>query len=192
MRRAVLNGNARHSLLNTEMIDENESSEFASLVDKCYTEFNRINTEHFHGKLCPPQIEFSKRKTYGGYYQKRLHRIVLSWQAYREHGWTETLNTLTHEIAHIVYQDHSPNFWALAVKLGVVKKYAANPLQKRPRRQTIYTYSCPACGKRYPRRRKMQRAASCASCCSTYNPKYKLVLVEKHVHEPTVETEKQT
>ena len=150
-----------------------------TLLAALHDEFERLNTVHFAGRLKCPRIEVSRRKTFGGYYQKHTHRIVLSWQAYREHGIDETLNTFRHEVAHIVHQGHDKAFWELAHRLGVVKKYAASPI--KPRRRRVYVYACPACGAQLQRYRRF-RAASCARCDPKYNPRFRLKLV--HVSEP--------
>ncbi len=139
-------------------------------------EFDRLNALHFGGSLARPDIVLSRRKTYGGYYQPGRHRIVLSLQAFYEHGWGETLNTFRHETAHIVHPDHSPAFWALAFRLGAMQRYASAPLAARPRPAPRYTYACPSCGRRILRHRRL-RAASCAACDKRYNPLYALHLV---------------
>lgn len=136
-------------------------------------EFHRLNTAHFEGRLTLPEIVLSTRKTFGGYYQPSRHRIVLSWQAYTEHGLPETLNTFRHEVAHIVHPNHSAAFWEVALALGATQRYASPPRVVRARR---YVYACPACGRRIERRRRL-RAASCAACDPAYNPKNALQLV---------------
>ncbi len=136
-------------------------------------EFHRLNALHFDSRLVMPEIVLSTRKTFGGYYQPARHRIVLSWQAYCEHGLPETLNTFRHEVAHIVHPNHSPDFWRVALMLGAVQRYASPPLKIPLRR---YVYACPACGRQITRRRRL-RLASCASCDRAYNPCYVLQLV---------------
>ena len=136
-------------------------------------EFHRLNAAHFESRLTLPEIVLSPRKTFGGYYQPSRHRIVLSWQAYTEHGLPETLNTFRHEVAHIVHPNHSAAFWCVAHALGATQKYASPPRAVRTRR---YVYACPACGKRIERRRRL-RLASCASCDWAYNPKFALQFV---------------
>lgn len=150
-----------------------------SLLALLQHEFDLLNAEYFQGSLKPPKIEISRRKTFGGYYQKQSHRIVLSWQAYLEHGIDETMNTFRHEVAHIVHIRHDKAFWDLAYRIGVIKKYAANPLQ--PRRRRMYVYACPSCGTQM-RRYRRYRNASCAQCDRRYNPKFRLKLI--HVTDP--------
>lgn len=152
---------------NRKMTPEQES--VRAVLDE---EFVRLNTAHFAGRLLPPEIVLSPRKTYGGYCQPSRRRIVLSWQAYREHGLPETLNTFRHEVAHLVHPNHSAEFWQVAALLGATQRYAKPPL-KAPRR---YLYACPVCLRRIERRRRL-RAASCAACDRTYNPRYALQLV---------------
>jgi len=149
--------------------------EQAELLALLHQEFARLNSAHFAGRLKTPEIVISTRKTYGGYYQPRRHKIVVSWQAFCEHGLPETLNTFRHEVAHIVHPNHSAAFWAVAQALGANQRYASAPLRV-PRRR--YVYACPACGRRIERRRRM-RPSSCASCDRTYNPRFLLVLVSE-------------
>jgi predicted SprT family Zn-dependent metalloprotease len=135
-------------------------------------EFHRLNAAHFDCRLAMPEIVLSTRKTFGGYYQPGRHRIVLSWQAYCEHGLPETLNTFRHEVAHIIHPNHSAAFWSVALKLGATQRHASPPLQTPSRR---YVYACPACGRQIVRRRRL-RSSSCASCDRVYNPRYALQL----------------
>lgn len=149
-----------------------------ALMSALHAEFARLNAAHFDGRLICPEIVLSGRKTYGGYYQPRMHRIVLSLQAYDEHGWDETLNTFRHEIAHIVHPNHSASFWALAIRLGATQRYASAPLAPKTPRTPKYVYACPACGRRIQRHRRL-RTASCAACDKHYNPLYSLRLVSE-------------
>jgi predicted SprT family Zn-dependent metalloprotease len=160
------------------MPDKPTKAAMADALDALNREFDRLNALHFGGALPRPRIEFSLRKSYGGYYQKRLHRIVLSWQAFTEHGWEETINTFRHEVAHIVHSNHEAPFWKLAFELGVIRKYARDPL--RPRHRRVLVYECPNCRKRIHRKRTIGNS-SCAACDKRYNPQFKLILVETNV-----------
>lgn len=146
-----------------------------SLVSELEAEFARLNTAHFAGRLRVPEIVVSRRKTYGGYYQPARHRIVVSYQAFREHGQPEMLNTFRHEVAHIVHPNHSRAFWALALELGAAQRHASAPLARPPVR---FLYGCPACGRQMARRSRLRRASSCGACDKKYNPQYQLQLIK--------------
>ena len=158
-------------------------SEQDALREVLLLEFVRLNAAHFQGGLKMPVIVVSMRKTYGGYYQPRLHRIVVSWQAHREHGLEETLNTFRHEVAHIVHPHHRADFWALAYALGVTRRYASTPLVKLPVRLPKYHYVCPACSKQILRHRRL-KLSSCASCDPRFNPKFVLQLIPRETPGP--------
>lgn len=157
----------------SDLTPENLNAEQIALWELLKTEFKRLNETHFAGQLKVPEIVVSTRKTYGGYYQPSRHRIVISWQAYREHGLEEALNTFRHEVAHILHPNHSIDFWALAHALGVTQKYASTPKVRVPRR---YIYACPVCERRVERSRRI-KTASCAVCDKRYNPRFALRLV---------------
>jgi predicted SprT family Zn-dependent metalloprotease len=45
----------------------------------------------------------------------------------------------------------------------------------RQRRPIRYLYTCPNCGKHYPRTRRYSQAVSCSSCDKHYNPRFRLL-----------------
>jgi len=157
-------------------IEDPQSTDPKIVLLSLNREFDRLNHEHFDGALVRPEILFSTRKTYGGYFRPSSNRIVLSWQAYQEHGWDETINTFRHEVAHIVHRNHSKAFWDLAKQLGVTRKYAANPIKKSGNAKR-YVYVCPNCAQRVVRARRL-RPTSCGLCDKKFNPQFLLKLVK--------------
>ncbi len=152
-----------------------EEEERAAVLARLWAEFGRLNQAFFHGALVLGEIKLSTRKQYGGYYHKAKGAIVLSWPAYKEHGWDETLNTFRHEVAHIVHPDHSRAFWALAERLGCTRRHALPPLS-RTHAYCRYVYECPVCRARVFRRKRLTRA-SCGRCDKAFNPRFQLRLV---------------
>ncbi|MBV9227917.1 MAG: hypothetical protein JOZ18_01295 [Chloroflexi bacterium] len=49
---------------------------------------------------------------------------------------------------------------------------------RRERRPIRYLYECPNCGKKYPRTRKYSQSVSCSSCDKSYNPRFKLRMLQ--------------
>lgn len=159
----------------TETTRTADAAARAAVLARLWDEFTRLNDLHFDGRLTLREIRLSTRKQYGGYYRPKDSLIVLSWQAYREHGWEETLETFRHEVAHLVHQNHSAAFWALAAKLGCTRRYAQPP-KERPHAYSRYVYECPSCKTRVFRRKRLTRS-SCGRCDRAFNPQHLLRLV---------------
>jgi predicted SprT family Zn-dependent metalloprotease len=152
------------------------AAERNAVLLRLWDEFHRLNAAHFpDAPLTLAELRLSTRKQYGGYCVPSKKVIVLSWQAYQEHGWEETLETFRHEVAHLVHPDHSPAFWALATKLGCTRRHALPP-KERAHAFCRYVYECPSCGTKVYRRRRLLKA-SCGRCDRRFNPLYQLRLV---------------
>ena len=149
-------------------------SEVQIVENRLWEEFALLNTTHFDNKLELKALTLSTRKQYGGYCVPSQKRIVLSWKAYQDHGWDETLITFRHEVAHLVHPNHSKEFWALAEKLGCPPdRKRALPPKERPAAYTRYIYECPVCQTKIYRRKRIARA-SCGKCDRKFNPHYLL------------------
>jgi len=153
-------------------------TERQELESALWEEFDRLNAAHFEGLLRLNELVVSTRKKYGGYCQPHRKRIVVSWQAYLDHGWEESLITFRHEVAHLVHPNHSAAFWALAEKLGCPPdRRSALPPKDRSAGWYRYIYECPACATRVYRRKRLIRS-SCARCDRKFNPQYLLKRIE--------------
>lgn len=161
-----------------------ENAERKAVLHRLWEEFGRLNREFFEGSLVLHEIRLSTRKQYGGYFRftrrpesagGNHHLIVLSWLAYQQHGWEETLETFRHEVAHIVHRNHSRDFWDLAYRLGCTRRYARQP-EVRKAGYYRFIYACPVCQERIYRRKALLRA-SCSRCDRRFNPDFLLQLV---------------
>ncbi|GAB4459778.1 MAG: hypothetical protein OHK0029_22840 [Armatimonadaceae bacterium] len=159
------------------------AAERATVLARLWEEFHRLNSTYFDASLTLREIRLSTRKQYGGYYRKTDNLIVLSWQAYQEHGWEETLETFRHEVAHIVHPNHSRAFWELAFRIGCTRRYALPPKTPRPHSYR-YVYECPVCRTPYYRKKRLVRS-SCGRCDRKFNPAFQLVLVPASVRKNT-------
>ncbi|MFM7323256.1 MAG: YgjP-like metallopeptidase domain-containing protein [Armatimonadota bacterium] len=148
-----------------------------AVLHRLLEEFHRLNHLHLDGALVLEELVLSNRKQYGGYCQPARRRIVLSWPAYRDHGWDEILLTFRHEVAHLVHPNHSPAFWELAARFGCPpERRHALPPKSRPAGWYRYIYECPTCAGQVYRRKRIQRA-SCGRCDRRWNPMHQLRLV---------------
>ena len=143
------------------------------LTAAAYATFEEINTRFFAGKYPRPLIVFCTRAT-GGYYHKGRHESGISLSMTIECGESEFMETLLHEIAHIVYMSHSPKFYELLSKIGGSGRKAPMTLLLAAKRATYQERNypvvvcCPNCKRehRYKTRRAMKYA--CRSCCNKF------------------------
>ena len=97
----------------------------------------------------------------------------------REHGAPEIDRTLRHELAHLLAQfragrrrvtPHGAEWRQACHDLGISDEARCHalpfPVNRRARR---FVYTCPRCGKEFPRVRRIKRAVACLDCCRKFN-----------------------
>jgi SprT-like protein len=133
--------------------------------------FDRLNWQHFRGKLPPMTIEYSGRMTSAGSYDpdRKLIRIGRKYHEVFPH---ELEDTLKHEMIHFRHYRHDAVFKAEAARVGASVRASHHPALRRPPR---YIYVCPKCGLEYPRQKRL-RMASCGKCspAGRFDSRFKL------------------
>jgi len=107
--------------------------------------------------------------------------------------------TIAHELIHLAdrvqgtpRRHHHHGYDSIADDEAAITGYSPEELrsllhEESTRRETIrratrplrYLYSCPGCGKDYPRARRYSHAVSCSSCDKNFNPQFQLLLVSE-------------
>ncbi|MBS4175502.1 SprT family protein [Bacillus sp. FJAT-49736] len=113
-----------------------------------------------------------KLRTTGGRYLLKSHNIELNYKYFEEHGMTELIAIIKHELCHYHlhidgkgYQHKDRDFKFLLQKVGG-SRYCT-PLKKNVPRQnsTIKLYECTECKAIYKRKRKVDVARYvCGKC----------------------------
>jgi len=106
--------------------------------------------------------------------------------------------TIAHELIHLADRVHGTprrhrhhGYDAIAVDEAAITGYNLEDLRallheesvrreqmRRALRPIRYLYQCPHCGKKYPRTRRYAQAVSCSSCDKSYNPRFRLLLMQ--------------
>jgi predicted SprT family Zn-dependent metalloprotease len=141
--------------------------------------FRVTNERWFGGKIAIPLFRLSQRMTRAaGAARYGPWEMVISVPYHEIYGWDSELeNTVKHESIHFYLKTirqppgHTPQFKSIARGMA-----CANHAKMMPSRSFRYLYACPACGREFPRRRRL-RNVSCGHCGrGRYNPKFRLVL----------------
>jgi predicted SprT family Zn-dependent metalloprotease len=150
--RPAVNASARYDLVG------DPSGPLPSVRD-LYEMFDHFNGRYFQGQLPRVRIEYSTRMRSAGFYLPH-QKIIRLGRMYHEIFPEELVDTLKHEMIHILHLDHGRKFKAEAARIGASLKAKSHPLLRTPPK---YVYCCPACGKEYPRQKRL-RMASCGDC----------------------------
>ncbi len=144
-------------------------------VAELYRLFDEFNLMYFQGHLPRVRIAYSERMASAGSYTPDLKLIKIGRKYHKL--FPEDLNdTLKHEMIHIIHLHHGAAFKAEAARIGATLKARSHPeLRKTPK----YLYTCPSCGKEYPRQKRL-RMASCGPCSrGHFEERFKLRLVRR-------------
>lgn len=138
-----------------------------------YRWYDELNWSYFGGKLPSVRIEYSSRMTSAGSYTPGEKLIRIS-RRYHELFPDDLLDTLKHEMIHVLHPSHNAAFKREAARIGASLRAKTHTLLRRPPK---YIYRCPGCGHSYPRQKRF-RMASCGDCSKgSFDPRFKLVLV---------------
>lgn len=140
-----------------------------------YRMYDEYNREYFGGRLPATKISYSGRMLIAGSYTPLRNEIKIG-RKYHEIFPEEIADTLKHEMIHIINPRHDGKFKALASRIGASLKAKSHPAL---RGNYKYLYVCPACGREYPRRKRL-RMAYCGICTTgrQFDNKFKLKLVK--------------
>jgi predicted SprT family Zn-dependent metalloprotease len=121
--------------------------------------FADLNRKYFQDSLVPTKITYSRRMLAAGLYipQKREIRIGVKYHLIFP---DEIVDTLKHEMIHLVDLTHGRKFRSIARRIGASIRGKSHPELRLPAK---YIYICPICGRNYPRRKRI-RMASCGIC----------------------------
>jgi predicted SprT family Zn-dependent metalloprotease len=141
-------------------------------IAELYRIYDELNWLYWGGKLPAVTIKYSPRMLSAGSYTPRGKLIKLG-SRYHEIFPHELVDTLKHEMIHILHFYHDAKFKAEAERVGTTVKATFHPsLRRSPR----FIYECPNCRREYPRHKRM-RMHSCGKCSGgRFNIHYKLRL----------------
>jgi len=142
-------------------------------VNTLYYMFDEFNAQLFNQSLPRVKISYSERMLIAGSFTPVSQEIKIG-KKYHKIFPDDLPDTLKHEMIHIIHPRHDRRFKALAARLSVSLRAKPHPSLRGAYK---YLYICPACGREYPRRKRL-RMASCGICSkgSKFDPKFKLQL----------------
>lgn len=171
----------------------------------CYLSFTHAHTSpNPHTPQTPhiPHTPHSARATgmnrhVGETRELREHRHLIFVEPDMQDRSTEV--TIAHELIHLSdrvhgtpRRHHHHGYDSIADDEAAITGYSPEELRtllhsessrreaiRRARRPLRYLYSCPACGKHYPRARRYSHAVSCSGCDKHFNPQFQLLLISE-------------
>lgn len=147
------------------------SSELPTIAE-LYRIYDELNFRFWGGKLPPVTIKYSSRMLSAGSYTPSTKMIRLGVK-YHELFPAELVDTLKHEMIHILHYYHDAAFKREAERVGTTLKATYHPSLRRPPK---FIYVCPGCSREYPRHKRM-RMHSCGTCSGgRFNIRFKLQL----------------
>ena len=162
----------------------------------CYLSFPSTAPLHSsHTTRFPRSTSISRRA--GEAREIREHRHLIFVEPEMQARSTEV--TIAHELIHLAdrvhgtpRRHHHHGYDSIADDEAAITGYSPEELRellhtessrreemRRARRPLRYLYSCPNCGKDYPRARRYSHAVSCSSCDKNFNPQFQLLLVSE-------------
>jgi len=150
-----------------------------ALQTRLEDEYGRLNAERFGGELPHYTLKWSSRavRTHGSI-NFHTKTIRVSLLLYRQFGWDAVIQTLLHEMTHLLIHlrggraRHTKRFWReLQARGGRRETMHVSP-------KHAWVYACPTCGAEIMRMRKIPQPwrYSCSACDRRYNPLHRLYL----------------
>lgn len=125
------------------------------------------------------QVEWNARLSSAAGRADSRRKLISLNPRLHEHDQHEIERTLRHELAHLLAQfrvgrrriaPHGAEWKKACRDLGIADESRTHalpfPIQRRSRR---FIYTCPRCGKEFPRTRRIKRAVACLDCCRKFN-----------------------
>ncbi|MBK7143538.1 MAG: hypothetical protein IPH75_15850 [bacterium] len=141
-------------------------------VAELYRLYDALNFRYWNGKLPAVTIQYSTRMLSAGSYTPH-NKVIKLGRRYHELFPAELVDTLKHEMIHILHYYHDAAFKREAERVGTTIKATFHPSLQRPPK---FVYVCPACKREYPRHKRLIMH-SCGTCSrGSFDFRYKLRL----------------
>lgn len=137
--------------------------------------FDALNEQFFAGGLPKARVEWSSRMKHAGKCMS-MQRIIRLGESYHRYYPEDVVDTLKHEMIHLMIPSHGADFKKEARRIGASFHAKNYPGMLRGMK---YLYTCPGCGAMFPSM-KRYRERSCGKCSKgRYDPRFKLKFVRR-------------